>query len=196
MAIFFSLPLRGQLSIESDTVKINEVVISRNKVNSEPAGYKKAIIDSSVLARYSNRNISDMLSEHTDIFIKSYGMGGTATPSFRGTDANQTLVTWNGININNPMLGQSDLSLFPAGLIDNVQIYFGGASMSLSDGGIAGTINLETLPVWNRKTLISANTETGSFGQYSGLIKVKQVTTNFKLLQKPIFKTQKIISGT
>ena len=188
MAIFFSLPLRGQLSIESDTVKINEVVISRNKVNSEPAGYKKAIIDSSVLARYSNRNISDMLSEHTDIFIKSYGMGGTATPSFRGTDANQTLVTWNGININNPMLGQSDLSLFPAGLIDNVQIYFGGASMSLSDGGIAGTINLETLPVWNRKTLISANTETGSFGQYSGLIKVKTGNYKFQTITKAYFQ--------
>jgi vitamin B12 transporter len=188
MAIFFSLPLRGQLSIESDTVKIKEVVISRNKVNSEPAGYKKAIIDSSVLARYSNRNISDMLSEHTDIFIKSYGMGGTATPSFRGTDANQTLVTWNGININNPMLGQSDLSLFPAGLIDNVQIYFGGASMSLSDGGIAGTINLETLPVWNRKTLISANTETGSFGQYSGLIKVKTGNYKFQTITKAYFQ--------
>ena len=46
------------------------------------------------------------------------------------------------------MLGQSDLALIPAGLIDNIQIYYGGASMPLNSGGIGGIINLETGPVW------------------------------------------------
>lgn len=188
IAIFLSIPLHGQMSVGTDTIKIKEVVISRIKFPSDPPGYRKTTIDSSVLVNYSNSNLSDMLSESTDIFIKSYGMGGTATPSFRGTDASHTLVDWNGININSPMLGQSDISLIPVGLIDDVQILFGGASMSLNDGGIGGTINLVTKPVWMKETLISINGGTGSFGQYSGLIKVKAGNYKFQTITKGYFQ--------
>ena len=45
------------------------------------------------------------------------------------------------------MLGQSDLALIPAGLIDDIQINYGGASMPFNSGGIGGIINLETRPV-------------------------------------------------
>ena len=167
------------MPFENDTVKIKEVVIRRNKFSSEQSGFKKTTIDSSVLVNYSCRNLSDLLSENTGIYIKSYGMGGSATPSFRGTEAGHTLIDWNGININNPMLGQSDFSLIPVGIIDDIQICYGGASMTLNNGGIGGTINLETKPVWNKETLISLNTGIGSFGQYSGLMKVR--TGNYKL---------------
>jgi len=167
------------MPFENDTVKIKEVVIRRNKFSSEQSGFKKTTIDSSVLFNYSSRNLSDLLSENTGIYIKSYGMGGSATPSFRGTEAGHTLIDWNGININNPMLGQSDFSLIPVGIIDDIQICYGGASMTLNNGGIGGTINLETKPVWNKETLISLNTGIGSFGQYSGLMKVR--TGSYKL---------------
>ena len=82
-----------------------------------------------------------------------------------GTTASHTLIDWNGININSPMLGQSDLSLFPVGLIDDINIYFGGASMLLNNGGIGGTINLETAPVWKKETLISIKFRNRKFWQ-------------------------------
>ena len=116
-------------------------------------------------------------------------MGGTATPSFRGTGASHTEIAWNGININNPMLGQSDLSLIPVGLIDDIQIYFGGASMSLNSGGIGGIINLETKPYWKNETLISISPGMGSFGQYSGLAKIKTGNTNFQTVTKYFFQS-------
>jgi outer membrane cobalamin receptor len=176
------------MSLAEDTIKIKEVVIRRNKLSSELAGYKKTVVDSSVLAVYSNRSISDVLSDNTGIFIKSYGMGGTATPAFRGTDASHTLVDWNGINLNSPMLGQSDLSILPAGLIDDVEILFGGASMSLNAGGSGGTINLVTKPLWKKETTVSINAGTGSFGQYSGLIKVRTGNYKFQSVTKGYFE--------
>ena len=188
IVILISLPLKGQLSIEKDTFRIREVVISGNKFNSEPSGFEKKSIDSSILVNYYNRNLADMLSENTGIFIKSYGMGGTATPSFRGTGAGHTLVDWNGINIGSPMLGQTDLSLIQVGLIDEIQIYYGGASMILNDGGVGGTINLVTKPEWNKETLISLNSGMGSFGQYSGLMKVKAGNYNFQTVTKCYFQ--------
>jgi len=182
------MPLHGQISAWDDTIKIKEVVISGNKFISDPSGYKKTTIDSSVLFNYSSGNLSDMLSENTDIFIKSYGMGGTATPAFRGTGASHTLIDWNGIDINSPMLGQSDLSLIPVGLIDDISIYFGGASIPLNSGGIGGTINLETKPVWKRETLISMNTGMGSFGRYTGLLKVRTGNYRFQTVTKVFFQ--------
>ena len=184
MVFFLPVHYSGQISTDLDTIKIKEVVISRNKPDTEASGYKKTKIDSSTLVNYSNRNLSDMLSENTDIYIKSYGMGGTSTVAFRGTTASHTIIDWNGININSPMLGQSDLSLFPVGLVDDVNIYFGGASMLLNNGGIGGTINLETAPVWNKETVISLNSGIGSFGSYSELLKVKTGNNKFQTVTK------------
>jgi hypothetical protein len=83
IVIFFSLNSFGQLSLDSDTVKIREVIISSRMSDSDPAVYKKNKIDTILISTYSNRNLSDLLSETTGIFIKSYGIGGIATPSFR-----------------------------------------------------------------------------------------------------------------
>ena len=174
---------------QNDTIKIKEVVISRKKINSDPAGYKKITIDSSVLKNYSHGTLADILSVSSNIFIKSYGMGGVATPSFRGTGASHTQVAWNGVNINHPMLGQSDLSLIPGGLVDEIQIYFGGASMALNSGGIGGIINIETKPAWKKETLISINQGFGSFGRYSGLVKVKSGNIHFQSVTKAYFQS-------
>jgi outer membrane cobalamin receptor len=187
IVIFFSLNSFGQLSLDSDTVKIREVIISSRMSDSDPAVYKKNKIDTILISTYSNRNLSDLLSETTGIFIKSYGIGGIATPSFRGTGASHTMINWNGININSPMLGQSDLSLFPVGLADDIEIWYGGASMQLNNGGIGGTINIETKPDWIKKTLLSANSSVGSFGRYSGLIKVRTGTSKIESVTKGFF---------
>ena len=174
----------GQSSILNDTIKITEVVISGKKNAPDPTGYKIVRIDTTLLKNYTHSSLAELLSENSNIFIKSYGMGGTATPSFRGTGASHTQVAWNDININSPMLGQTDLALIPAGLIDDIQIYFGGASMTLNNGGIGGIINLETKPIWKKQTLISINPGIGSFGQYTGLVKVINGNNKFQTVTK------------
>jgi vitamin B12 transporter len=180
----FSLSLYGQISFLQDTVKINEVIITSKRAQTEIAGFKKTTLDSSVIWNYSHETLSDILIQQSDIFIKSYGMGGSATPSFRGTGASHTQLQWNNININNQMLGQADLSLVPAGLIDEIELYYGGSSMQSGIGGIGGMINLETKPVWKKETMISLNSGFGSFGKYSGLVKVRTGNLNFQSVTK------------
>jgi outer membrane cobalamin receptor len=189
IAVFLALPLLGQQSFENDTINIGEVIISGKKENSESTGYKKSSIDTSILKLTSHNSLADLLSQYSTVFIKSYGMGGSASPSFRGTGAGQTGLTWNGINISHPMLGQSDLALIPSGLIDDIQIYYGGASMPISSGGIGGIINLETRPVWKKETLISMNPGIGSFGQYTGLVKIRSGNLKFQSVTKAFFQS-------
>ncbi len=127
------------------------MIITAKQITSEQPGFKfyQLLIPCS-LKDYSLSSLTEVLNETTPLFIKYYGSGGTATSSFRGTSAGHTQVTWNGININDPMLGQSDFSLIPSGMIDNVMISFGGASMDLGNGAIGGIINLENEPFWNK----------------------------------------------
>ncbi len=184
-----SFPLQGQPSALHDTIKINEVVIKGPKSVPVLTGYKTTELDTSVLVEYSNKNLTEVLSENTNIFIRSYGTGGIASLSLRGTGANQTIIDWNGIRISSPMLGQTDISLIPVGMIDNVQIYYGGASMKMENGGTGGIINLETKPVWNKETLVSLNSSGGSFGDYSGLIKVRTGNSQFQSVTKAYFRS-------
>jgi vitamin B12 transporter len=187
--LFTITVVNGQSSFDDDTIKIKEVIITSKKVISDHPGYKKTLIDSSILKNYSQGTVADILSENTGIFVKSYGLGGTATPCFRGTGASHTQIAWNGININHPMIGQSDLSLLPAGLIDDIQILYGGASMELNSGGIGGIINMETKPVWNKETIISLNSGVGSFGRYTGLLSAKSGNVNFQSVTKAFFQS-------
>jgi vitamin B12 transporter len=187
--LFTITVVNGQSSFDDDTIKIKEVIITSKKVISDHPGYKKTLIDSSILKNYSQGTVADILSENTGIFVKSYGLGGTATPCFRGTGASHTQIAWNGININHPMIGQSDLSLLPAGLIDDIQILYGGASMELNSGGIGGIINMETKPVWNKETIISLNSGAGSFGRYTGLLSAKSGNVNFQSVTKAFFQS-------
>jgi iron complex outermembrane receptor protein len=172
----------------NDTIRISEVLIKGKKSENGPAGFKTTSADSSVLSDFSLGSVSDMISGISPIFIKSYGSGGTATPSFRGTAAGNTQVMWNGIRIDHPMLGQSDLSLLPAGLTDELNVYFGGASMEMSSGAAGGVISLDTKPDWGKRSLV-VSPAMGSLGRYSGLFSLKSGSEDFQSVTKAFFNT-------
>ncbi|MFZ0282248.1 MAG: TonB-dependent receptor plug domain-containing protein [Bacteroidales bacterium] len=178
-ALLISLHLQGQQSFREDTILINEVVISRNTINPSP-GFKITYLDSSILSGYNHRTLADLLSENSSIFVKSYGPGGIATPSFRGTGPGHTRISWNNINLNNPMLGQFDLSLVPAGFADDVYVSYGGGSMDINNGGLGGIVNIETKPDWDNGNLLFVNPGFGSFGRYSALARVRTGNAGFQ----------------
>ena len=182
--ILLSIQVNAQISFIGDTVRIKEVIISGNKKVENLQGYKKSVIDSSIIGNFINSTLADLLVKNSTIYIKSYGLGGSASPSFRGTGANHTQLQWNNININNPMLGQPDLSLIPAAFAEDIEILYGGSSIAEGIGGIGGTINLESKPVWNNGSIITLSPSAGSFGRYTGLVTVKAGNQNFQSVSK------------
>jgi iron complex outermembrane receptor protein len=188
MALFYCVSAAGQDFYQNDTIKISEVLIKGKKTETGIAGYKSISADTSALSDFTLGSVGELISDISPIFIKSYGLGGTATPSFRGTSAGNTQVLWNGIRIDHPMLGQSDLSLLPAGFADDVNVYFGGASMPMGSGAAGGVISLDTKPAWGKKQ-ITISPATGSLGRYSGLISLKTGSDNFLSVTKAFFNT-------
>ncbi|MCU0457120.1 MAG: TonB-dependent receptor [Bacteroidales bacterium] len=180
----FQETLNAQLPGENDTLMIREVVITRKQIGSEQPGFKFYPVDSSLIRNYAHYSLNDLLREATPLFIKEYAPGMAATSSFRGTSAGHTQVAWNGININDPMLGQTDFSLIPTAMIDNVMVSFGGASMDLGSGAIGGIINLGTEPDWDSRFSLEASPGTGSFGRHQAIARVSAGTDRFQSVTK------------
>lgn len=166
-----SLHLNGQEYHKDKAILIGEVLVRAESDQRDYLGFKSTHLDSALLAQYNHQSIADLLSGNSAIHIKSYGSGGLATPSFRGTGPSHTRVSWNDVNLNSPMLGQFDLSLIPAGFIDGVNIYYGAGSMGINSGGFGGVIDLETSATSSDDNGITVNPGFGSYGRFSGLVK-------------------------
>jgi iron complex outermembrane receptor protein len=182
------MQLQGQVSLRSDTILIKEVVIKGKSAALDNKGFKTTYIDSSLITDYNQRTLADLITENSHIYLKTYGSGGLATPSFRGTGSGHTQIAWNNISLNNPMVGQSDLSLIPAGFIDDISIFYGGGSMSINSGGFGGIIDLETKPSWIDQFVFSINPGSGSFGRQSGLVKMRAGNRVFQSVTKAFYE--------
>jgi vitamin B12 transporter len=150
-----------------DTIKINDVVV-RGRPTLRGAGFLRTSIDSLTLTEHLNSPVAEILSSASLLYIKSYGPGGIATVSFRGSAASHTMVTWNGINLNSPMLGQTDILLLPAVAADEITLYYGGSGMAAAQGGLGGVIDLITKPLWNNSGSLDLSASAGGYGRYSG----------------------------
>lgn len=150
----------------SDTLRLPEFEIKSNFVM-DNQGFKRIRMDSGLLVPNIKSDLSVLLTEHSTIFIKSYGAGNLATPSFRGTSAQHTQVEWNGISLNSPMLGQMDFSQVPVSQFDGLEIFFGAAGISRTSGAFGGVVDLVTAPDWNNTINVLISQTAASFATFT-----------------------------
>ncbi len=149
-----------------DTLQLFELNIVASKVD-YTSTTKHETIDSVYKKQFDHLDLGELLSACTPVFIRSYGKGTLATASFRGTGSSHTQVLWNGFRLNSPMLGQTDFSTLPNSLFDKVELYYGGASLINSDGGLGGGINLVNTKHGSDKPAVYLTQSAGSFHTFS-----------------------------
>ncbi len=147
-------------------------------------GSKLNLIDSSILQNYQQNSLANVLSNQSQIFIKTYAPGMLATPSFRGGNANHTAVIWNGFNLQNPMNGQIDFSTIPAFLLEQVAIQYGSPAALFGSGNIGGAIHIGTAKPSHKGLQTEIMTGIGSFGTYSSGVKLFLTQSNWSMQQK------------
>lgn len=103
-------------------------------------------MDSAALKENIALSMADVLTFNSSIFVKSYGRATLSTVAFRGTSPSHTQVTWNGMKINNPMLGMTDFSTIPSYFIDQASLLHGTSSVNETGGGLGGLVKLGTIP--------------------------------------------------
>ena len=125
--------------------RIPEVTILGKRPMKE-IGVQKTQMDSITLKENIALSMADVLTFNSSIFVKSYGRATLSTVAFRGTSPSHTQVTWNGMRINNPMLGMTDFSMIPSYFIDDASLLHGTSSVNETGGGLGGSVKLSTQP--------------------------------------------------
>ena len=167
-----------------DTIMLHsvEVMAERNDIEVlKPLVAKK--LDTLVLQSKSTSSLSDLLIQHSPVFIKTYGPGGTSTASFRGTTASHTLVLWNGFQLNAPNLGQVDFSTIPVFLADDVSLNWGSGT-SNNSGGLGGAVNIDNTHHFGDGFLLDLKQTYGSFNTLGSFITVGNYGKKFSFRVK------------
>ena len=162
--VFFLLVLQIHcLGQYNDTIVLDAVEISASQV------YKKVEqktmerkIDAAIIKGLKTISLSQLLIQHSPVFIKTFGPGGTASASFRGTTSSHTLVLWNGFQLNSPSLGEVDFSMIPVFFTDEVSLQW-GSKTSANSGGLGGVVNIANNQKFNEGLILDLRMTKGSF---------------------------------
>lgn len=121
------LPLFCQ---KTDSIQVEDILIEADRYRPIDENLRTA----------KQSDITQILEDQTNLFLKTNGAGTSITTSFLGGNASQTTITVNGIPFSNPLIGQADFSLLKGlptkgRLIDDI-------SEKGSNDGVAGEVNL------------------------------------------------------
>lgn len=166
VCLFLSLVHAVCLAQVADTVVYPEVTVTEQRI-AEAIGSSITETDTLLYQLLRSRGLTQVLETESFISTRAYSPGGVANFSVRGTGSQHTQVVWEGIPINDPMLGQTDLSTISLSGVSNVRVLYGSAGLTNNSGGIGGTIEL--VPQEERATDGfdgRLNLYAGSFGTY------------------------------
>ncbi|UFH35523.1 TonB-dependent receptor plug domain-containing protein [Flavobacterium acetivorans] len=141
--LLLSIVLSCQFVLAQNKVAIplNEVVVSDNQLKNFSSSQSVQKLNDSIISK-NQSSLTSLLNYTTAIYFKENGLGMVSSPSFRGTTSQQTVVVWNGININSQLLGQTDFNTVSTRGYNSIDVKAGGGSVVYGSGAIGGTIHL------------------------------------------------------
>lgn len=101
------------------------------------------------------------------VYIRQYGPAGMGTISRRGADPSQVLLLWNGLAVNNPMLGMTDLSLLQTFGQNEITFAEGPNAAFYGSGSVGGTLSVHSAAIRDTGVHVQAALSAGSFGFWS-----------------------------
>ena len=121
--------------------QLPEVMLTDSKLVHFSKGFKLEKLNDSIIERNAT-SLTETLRYNSSIYFKENGFGMVSSPSFRGTNAAQTAVIWNGININSVFTGQTDFNTISPLNYNEISIRSGGGGVQYGSGAVGGSIHL------------------------------------------------------
>ena len=179
---------------ESDWVRKGLHIPSVEVVGRRPMkeiGTQQTKFDSLILKENISLSMADVLTFNSSIFVKSYGRATLSTVSFRGTSPSHTQVSWNGMKINNPMLGMTDFSMIPSYFIDDASLLHGTSSVNETGGGLGGAVKLSTRPAGAKGFGLQFVQGVGSFKTFDEFLRLTYGNDHWQVSTRAVFSTSK-----
>ena len=181
---------RERAAEPSKTIPIRDVTVWGRRPMKE-IGTHETRLDSAVLKENIALSIADVLTFNSSTFVKSYGRATLSTVSFRGTGPSHTQVTWNGMRINNPMLGMTDFSMIPSYFIDDASLLHGSSSVNAAGGGLGGLVKLATRPADTRGAGVQYIQGIGMFRTFDQFARFTYGDDRWQLSTRVAYQTSK-----
>lgn len=151
---------------------LNEVLILDTKLEDYSEGFELTQLSDTLIERNSV-SLTEVLNFNSTIYFKENGYGMVSSPSFRGTNASQTAVIWNGISINSNLNGQTDFNTISPSSFNTIIIRSGGGSTQYGSGAVGGSIHLNNTIDFQSKQSTELKLSYGSFSTIAGVFKTK-----------------------
>jgi vitamin B12 transporter len=133
---------------EAPAAKVDDTIVVTTTVRPETIGTSTATIDvigALEIAARQATTVSQVLATVPGVTMMESGTPGHVTSGFfRGTNSNQTLVLWNGIPLNDPILGGFDFALLPTEGVQQIEVVRGPFSALYGTNAIGGVVNVIT----------------------------------------------------
>ena len=161
MIICFACPfILGSYSAAGHAFETDEIFVTGLRPSSiEETPVSITVIDADDLDIRKAPYIADQLRASPGIGVSRAGArGGLTQVRIRGAEANHTLVLLDGIEISDPVTGETDFGLWPSLNISRIEILRGEQSALYGSDAIGGVINV----VSDSAPGTAASAETGS----------------------------------
>lgn len=195
--VMLPMPYVALAQKSHDTLK--EIIITAPGMKSHEdlrqdftAGQSKLTFDSTLRSFYKTLSLSDLITEQSPVFVKTYGINSISTLSIRGASAAQSSVLWNGVPINNAAVGVADISLLNGGLFRDISLQYGGSSALFGSGNVGGALILDDgVPDFTKHKSVSLTLGGGSFGQNNALLSADWQNTRWHIGLKAFYQAAK-----
>lgn len=148
LAVFlFAVPLFAQPQPQQKITDQIVVTASELPETIESTTASVTVIGKDDIEKRAARDVADVLREVPGFSLARSGSAGHQVSLFtRGAASTQTLVLWNGIEINNPYFSGYDWGRFSTAGIEQIEIVRGPFSALYGSEAMAGVINILTAP--------------------------------------------------
>ncbi len=171
-----SLTIQAQTTQNADTLELGTVVVTASKIPSNLRQTTKPviIIDQETISRSIGKDVSQILTEQTGIYINgAYSNGGKDKATYlQGASTKYTLFLIDGLPVNDPSTigGVFDIRNLSLDAIEKIEIVKGSMSTLYGSDAIAGVVNIITKDAYQEKIGVNALATSGSYGSYKGQI--------------------------
>ncbi len=183
------MPVTAHISLKDTVIRLDDIEITTSRLNHFGLGIAVERVDSRLFRMNNALSLSELFFSHSGIAMKQYGPGGLSTLSMRGGNAAHTAVLWNGINIQSPMNGMSNLSIFPSFLIKNVSVQRGGSGSLYGSGAVGGVIHISDRERFHQPNNITCMTGYGSFNKQDYFFSAKTGDNLYAFTMKMYFQS-------
>lgn len=170
--------LFAMVSIAQDSydtsIMLAEISINSYRFEQFAEGSKRQNIDSTSKYNYQASTVAEALNSLSTLSLKSYGISGNTSISLRGTSSAHTAVLWNGISLQDPLNGGTNLELIPLQAIDEIVVQYGGSGALFGSGAIGGAIIMQSKAKFQTELKSEVNVGFGSFGNFFGQASIQK----------------------